>query len=62
MGMKARCGLVGYQPVFEIPIKDFGTGATGMSSIAVYVGLDYHQHSVQVCGLDGSGTVLRNGS
>ncbi len=33
-----------------------------MSSIAVYVGLDYHQDSVQVCVLDGSGTVLRNGS
>ena len=33
-----------------------------MKSIAVYVGLDYHQDSVQVCVLDRSGAVLRNGS
>ncbi len=33
-----------------------------MRSIPVYVGLDYHQDSVQVCVLDRSGNVLRNGS
>ncbi len=33
-----------------------------MESIAVYVGLDYHQDSVQVCVLDSAGAVLRNGS
>lgn len=33
-----------------------------MKSIPVYVGLDYHQDSVQVCVLDRSGNVLRNGS
>jgi len=33
-----------------------------MRSIAVYVGLDYHQDSVQVCVLDRLGNVLRNGS
>lgn len=33
-----------------------------MRSIPVYVGLDYHQDSVQVGVLHGSGAVLRNGS
>jgi len=33
-----------------------------MNSIPVYVGLDYHQDSVQVCVLDSAGAVLRNGS
>ena len=33
-----------------------------MNSVPVFVGLDYHQDSVQVCVLDGVGTVLRNAS
>jgi transposase len=33
-----------------------------MSDSKVFVGLDYHQDSVQVCILDPSGQVLRNGS
>lgn len=33
-----------------------------MKSIPVYVGLDYHQDSVQVCVLNRSGNVLRNGA
>lgn len=31
-----------------------------MEQGTVYVGLDYHQHSVQVCVVDGAGRVLRN--
>lgn len=33
-----------------------------MERIPVFVGLDYHQDSVQVCVLDSSGKMLRNGS
>jgi transposase len=33
-----------------------------MSSVAVFVGIDYHQESVQVCVLDGSGRRLANRS
>lgn len=33
-----------------------------MKSVTVYVGLDYHQDSVQVCVLDAAGKVLRNAS
>jgi transposase len=33
-----------------------------MEQGTVYVGLDYHQHSVQVCVLDAAGRVLRNRS
>lgn len=33
-----------------------------MKSITVFVGLDYHQDSVQVCVLDGAGKLLRNAS
>ncbi|MDO8629526.1 MAG: transposase [Phycisphaerales bacterium] len=33
-----------------------------MKRIAVFVGLDYHQDSVQACVLDSSEMVLRNGS
>lgn len=33
-----------------------------MEQESVYVGLDYHQHSVQVCVLDGAGRQLRNRS
>jgi hypothetical protein len=31
-----------------------------MSSVTVFVGLDYHQQSVQVCVLDHGGNVLSN--
>ena len=31
-----------------------------MCSIAIFVGLDYHKESIQVCVLDGDGTVLGN--
>lgn len=31
-----------------------------MSSITVFVGLDYHQRSVEVCVEDGAGRVLGN--
>ena len=31
-----------------------------MSSLAVFVGLDYHQAFVQVCVMDASGTMLMN--
>ena len=33
-----------------------------MSSVPVFVGLDYHQDSVQVCVLDPDGKVLANRS
>jgi transposase len=33
-----------------------------MEKIPVYVGLDYHQHSIQVCIVDRAGKVLRNRS
>lgn len=33
-----------------------------MKSVTVYVGLDYHQDSVQVCVLDAAGKLLRNAS
>ena len=33
-----------------------------MEQSPVYVGLDYHQHSVQVCVVDASGRILRNRS
>ncbi len=31
-----------------------------MNTVAVFVGLDYHQDSVQVCVLDGQGKQLFN--
>ena len=31
-----------------------------MSKLAYFVGLDYHQHSVQVCVLDSRGRILQN--
>ncbi len=37
-------------------------GATGMSTVPVFVGLDYHDRSVQVCVLDREGRVLANRS
>ena len=33
-----------------------------MKSVPFYVGLDYHQESVQVCVMDGDGRILRNDS
>ena len=31
-----------------------------MSKVTVYVGLDYHKDSIQVCIMDPSGTILAN--
>ncbi|QDT51679.1 hypothetical protein Pan258_57700 [Symmachiella dynata] len=36
-------------------IRGLRTGATSMVSVTRFVGLDYHQHSVQVCVLDETG-------
>ena len=36
------------------------TGATSMSSLPVFVGLDYHDASVRVCVLDTDGRELAN--
>src|SRR5665213_763383 len=36
------------------------SGATGMSTLPIFVGLDYHQSTVQVCVMDASGRVLLN--
>lgn len=33
-----------------------------MENVPVYVGLDYHQESIQVCVVSGAGKVLRNTS
>jgi hypothetical protein len=33
-----------------------------MENVPVYVGLDYHQQSIQVCVVNGAGKVLRNRS
>ena len=33
-----------------------------MSNVTVFVGLDYHQSSVQVCVMDGQGKILANGT
>lgn len=33
-----------------------------MSKVTYFVGLDYHQHSVQVCVMDSKGNVIRNGT
>jgi transposase len=38
----------------------FSEGATDMSMVTVFVGLDYHQDSVQVCVMDRAGSVLTN--
>jgi transposase len=58
MGMKARCS--GWYN--DQPDRNSNTGATGMNTLPVYVGLDYHQDSVQVCVLDRAGGVLTNRS
>lgn len=52
--------LVAHYHQWEIatPIKE----QQDMEQGTVYVGLDYHQHSVQVCVVDGTGRVLRNRS
>jgi hypothetical protein len=33
-----------------------------MSKLTDYVGLDYHQHSVQVCVMDKQGNIIQNGT
>jgi transposase len=57
--MKARCSGW-YNTSLVIVILGFEEGATGMTSIPIYVGLDYHTKAVQVCVEDGSGQVLLN--
>jgi transposase len=42
------------------PERSFFEGATGMDRIPVFVGLDYHMDSVQVCVLDRQGLVVMN--
>src|SRR5258708_33918062 len=56
MGMKACCP----EGRYNRPLGHSLSGATGMSSVTVFVGLDYHQDSVQVCVLDAAGGVLSN--
>src|SRR3972149_2766833 len=57
MGMKV-CGSYGIVVVCsESPQFP---GAADMSSVAVFVGLDYHQAFVQVCVMNSVGTVLVN--
>src|SRR5579862_76752 len=56
MGMKARCSWGYYSTHSVIPI----TGATSMATLPVFVGLDYHDSTVQVCILDPDGKQLGN--
>src|SRR5258708_32898899 len=56
MGMKACCP----EGRYNRPLGHSLSGATGMSSVTVFVGLDYHQDSVQECVLDAAGGVLSN--
>jgi transposase len=42
--------------------EDFRQGATSMKSVTRFVGLDYHQESVQVCVIDDAGKMLANRS
>jgi transposase len=56
--MKACCSI-GYFWNFKTKTL---RGATSMTSIPVFVGLDYHQDSVQVCVLDEDGSQLVNRS
>jgi transposase len=58
MGMKV-CGSDGMVVVvYETNHQD--RGAADMSSVMVFVGLDYHQAFVQVCVMDQAGRVLTN--
>ena len=58
MGMKARC--CDNSPGFydELLVRE----QRAMSTVTCFVGLDYHQDSVQVCVLDGGGRQLLNRS
>ncbi len=63
MGMKSPLlSLVSYQRGYVSPSSMALMGATGMKSLAIYVGLDYHQSSVQVCVVRADGEVLMNNS
>ena len=42
--------------------KPLDTGATDMASLAVFIGIDYHQNSIQVCVMDQNAKVLGNQS
>src|SRR4030067_317422 len=60
MGMKACCSnLVQPTPDWKRTVG-FPEGATDMTRVTVFVGLDYHQDSVQVCVMDREGLVLAN--
>ena len=61
MGMKIRCPLLGDKLVRALsPSNTPHKGATDMTNLPVFVGLDYHQASVQVCVMNASGRVLTN--
>lgn len=57
MGMKARCSSW-----YNWPAAINEQGVTGTDKIPVFVGLDYHQSSVQVCVMEREGRVLANQS
>src|SRR5271170_6955517 len=57
MGMKACCSRPGKTGCGKNLRPG---GATGMGTVRVYVGLDYHDAGVQVCVLDRTGRVLAN--
>ena len=62
IGMKTRCSLGTIASVSVTLTQNPFIGATSMSSITTFVGLDYHQDSVQVCVLDSQGKQLTNRS
>ena len=59
MGMRARCSGWWYK---QLNLKPIHKEQRAMSRITIFVGLDYHQNSVQVCVLDKKGKMLRNRS
>jgi transposase len=63
MGMKACCSCRGTTAVFTLKVcltPIFRAEQQAMSRVTVYVGLDYHKDSIQVCIMDTSGKILAN--
>src|SRR5690349_9941048 len=56
MNMKARCCDNSPSLIDERLVREQRT----MSTVPIFVGLDYHQDSIQVCVLDPQGKVLAN--
>jgi transposase len=64
MGMKARCSS--HDTIAAVTLEEVTPSLRAeqrtMSKVTVFVGLDYHKDSIQVCVMDASGTVLLNRS